>query len=471
MGNVCSRVFPFLMIATMPSWSVCDVVLIPERGAVGGPMEGTDKFGNALSCYRIGEINAKRRKIGVYAYWRSMKDVRSSLWGVGWEIPFLESRIVPLDENRFECVLPDGFRVTLFKAAKKKDRLVSKYNFCGEEKGSLIRLFVGTNISPHADFVFKNGRLSDMLCFGSKFKYEYIGKSCSRIVCDGKDVCRIDSKNGAAGLARIDFIGGMGVSFKKSVTNICVEELSGLAQLRKVETLSALKISDGRQYEFAYGMDKSGHGIFSDGIVRMLWNPSDGTIVQLNDWRYSITRGDSEVEGVRFYRKHKEGVVEEHHRNYLTGIMVREANGVRDTSRVFTSGSLKGKVRWNEKSGLRYDERTEYSYDELGRLRYFKVLYRKENKVTETWMNELGMIAKFRVDRDDKQTSEYIYADDGKCAAVVQNGKIIGHQVANAEEFAKWHKDMKKGVKRPAPKIKPFGVAPVIDAKTGRFVK
>ena len=45
---------------------------------------------------------------------------RSPLFGMGWSVPALESRFVPLDERRWAFYQPDGF-VRIFVIPKRGD--------------------------------------------------------------------------------------------------------------------------------------------------------------------------------------------------------------------------------------------------------------------------------------------------------------------------------------------------------------
>lgn len=161
--------------------------------------------------------------------------------------------------------------------------------------------------------------------------------------------------------------------------------------------------------------------------------------------------------------------MEEFYKNWATGESVKEILGGREVSRIFTSGKLRGKLRWREATqpGV-YKERTEYLYNENGGLAYFKRIDFKEKSYLEGWYDAAGRIVKSRVNGDDDSIREYIYNPAGTRVAVVEGVQLVQRRVPNAEEFVKWHNDAKRGLHYAAPAIKESSVKfPVIDISKG----
>ena len=50
------------------------------------------------------------------------------------------------------------------------------------------------------------------------------------------------------------------------------------------------------------------------------------------------------------------------------------------------------------------------------------------------------------------------------------DGKIIHHGVPNAEDFVKWHEEVKKGRKVPMPKVREPPPLPVLDVTKGTLM-
>ena len=157
---------------------------------------------------------------------------------------------------------------------------------------------------------------------------------------------------------------------------------------------------------------------------------------------------------------------------------IRETKKCREVGRVFTSGKLRGKLRWNEKTLPEgRGNRTEYSYDENGCLVYSRRTDLKSKKVAESWTEPNGRVLKSRSNMDDKTVLEYIYATNGVRVAVVRvhDGKIVSQSVENAEDFVKWHNDRKKGIESTMPKAEGAhrllakSNIPVIDVSQGKL--
>lgn len=144
---------------------------------------------------------------------------------------------------------------------------------------------------------------------------------------------------------------------------------------------------------------------------------------------------------------------------------------MRETVRLFTSGRLRGKSRWSERyipGG--FGERTECSYDEKGILVYFKRINLNDKTYVEIWNDDTGRIAKSRSNGDDTTACEYIFTPNGERVVVRADGKIIHHGVPNAEDFVKWHEEVKKGRKVPMPKVREPPPLPVLDVTKGTLM-
>ena len=88
--------------------SMADVVLAHGVAAVMGEMEGVDRCGRAFSAYRLGHVDTRQTRLVVYAVWNSSRQAASTLFGEGWRVPMLESRMYPIGVDAYEMLRADG---------------------------------------------------------------------------------------------------------------------------------------------------------------------------------------------------------------------------------------------------------------------------------------------------------------------------------------------------------------------------
>ena len=83
---------------------MADVVLAHGVAAVMGEMEGVDRCGRAFSAYRSGHVDTRQARLVVYAVWNSSRQAASTLFGEGWRVPMLESRMYPIGVDAYEML-------------------------------------------------------------------------------------------------------------------------------------------------------------------------------------------------------------------------------------------------------------------------------------------------------------------------------------------------------------------------------
>ncbi len=452
-------------------FAVADVALSRGYAAMVGNMEGVDRKGRAYSVYRLGRIDTRKSTLEVFAVWSSAKRAHTTLFGEGWCVPVLDSRMYPIGVDTYEMLRADGRVCVYRKVSGKKGVFTGDLSDTAVVRPGEIRVYWGTNISDKADMVFRNGRLSSLRVNKSLLEYRYDANGSVKVICDGKEACRAEVSGKESRTSRIVFANGNEIQFSMGEVPVCVGIAEGRVKVVPAWTLAELQYI-GKKLSFSYGSDSNGHGRFFDGTQTFSWNPENRCIAALNDWTYNI-KPPKHGNNVHYYRKHKNGEVEEYYVDLQSGTRIKEVRKCREEGRVFTSGRLRGKLRWNDKTRADGDgERIEYSYNENGRLVYYKSIDHKSQQVAESWFDQNGRILRSRSGMDDKTTLEYIYTSDGMRAAVVcaHDGKITSHNVENVEAFVKWHNDRKMGIDRPAPKIaqRAFDI-PVIDVSKGKL--
>ena len=440
----CRIIVATLFLLAFVQAGIGDVVLTPERGAICGLMEGVDRSGCAISSYRIGTIMIHKTPLNIYAYWRSAKKVHSPILGKNWSIPFFESRIVQVSASQFDCDLPDGYKMSFFRVPRSPHRLTTRYDYCGVVKGRTIHIFAGTNLNVKADLVFRNGRLMQMRYNAAILEFRYGVYGLDRVLCNGRAVCHIDyKKNRSRDFSRIIFADGEESQFLLHTMNSYTGDTLTNAVFASMGTLSKLRLPNSQLMNFTYGFDKHGNGIFRDGDRQITWDSKNGRILSYGDWTYNIK--DQELKGgnLHYYRKHaNSSIIEEFYSNLKSGMKIRDVNGVRKVSRLFTSGRLRGKPRWVEliKRG-RLIRRIEYFYNEIGRLTYFRRTEKETGLEIESWFDSCGRIIKSRSNKENASPCEYVYATDGKLAATVKSGEVIGCHIPCAKEIIGESKD------------------------------
>lgn len=424
---------------------------------VKGPVEGADKKGHCLVMEKLGMIGDKVYGIPIYAYWNSGSNRESPYLGYGWHLPIAESCIVPLDANSFEMRRPDGCVELIVRDKKDKNKLRGRRYWQGEVHGAEIRIFTLKDCRHgQCELVFRNGRLVRFKEDGINAVLVYKGRELESMSFNGKEVIRLSQMAGKETKWHISMVGQNGVWLILGRTSV------PLASGKEI-TVSALKeivFSDGIRRKFTYGIDAKGNGTLRTPETRLVWDAKRRTIINKDDWAYEIRSPRPEWNNVLIRRVNRNGEAEGEYYDIQSGIQTKEIGRTKTIMRLFTSGLLKGKMRWCENY---YDGvlrgRGEYAYDENGGLVYSKAFGRSASSTAgkkdmmERWFEPNGHVLRTRMNGDDSTIQEYIYAPDGRRTAVICGDRIVAECVGNAKEFVIWHKARQRGEKVVAPKV------------------
>lgn len=426
-------------------------------GMAKGPVEGVDKKGHAIVMEKLGMIGDKIYGIPVYAYWSSESGISSTFLGYGWRLPIAESRIVPLDADRFEMHRPDGGTELIVRDRNDKSKLRGRRYWKGEIKDDEILIYT-TKDCRHGqcELVFRKGRLVRFKDGSVNAILSYRGRNFESMVVNGKNAMRISRMKGKdkGWQIRIDSEDAI----KVLLGDVDVPLVSG--NRIKVSSLMEIVFSDGVRRNFSYGVNSKGNGTMRTADTCVVWDAKRRTIIAKDDWCYEVRVPEPKWNNVPIRRFNKKGDAESEHYDLKTGIRTTERGSEKIVMRLFTSGLLKGRARWTEHY-LKSERlsKKEYSYDETGRLIYCKSIGRspysmdgKEEK-KETWYAPNGQIIKIREDGDNAKVQEYIYTPEGRRVAVICGDKIIAECVGNAKDFVAWHKAKKNGEDVPVPKV------------------
>ena len=359
-----------IFIKTLFCLSCCLVVQVVSGnmlvfrglGMVKGPVEGADRKGYAIVMEKLGMIGDEVYGIPVYAYWSSESGISSPCLGYGWRLPIAESRIVPVNAERFEMHRPDGGVELIVRDRKDKNRLRGRRYWKGEIRDEEIRIYT-TKDCRHGqcELVFRKGRLVRFKDGSVNATFSYCGRNLESIDVDRKKVMRISRMKGKSKGWQIEFESRKVI--KATLGDVDIPLASG--NRMRASALTEIVFPDGAKRNFAYGVAADGNGTMRTADTGIVWDAKRRTIVAKDDWRYEVKAPEPEWNNVPIRRFNKKGDAESEHY---------------------------GRARWTELY-LKSERlsKNEYSYDETGRLIYCKSIGRspysidgKEEK-KETW--------------------------------------------------------------------------------------
>jgi len=320
---------------------------------------------------------------------------------MGWSVPALESRFVPLDERRWAFYQPDGF-VRIFVIPKHGDgkTLYGGSDWTAKVDGDAARIVADPGDGGvKSEFAFRQGRLVRMGCEEGDFEIHYSGRMADRISSKGKILLEVVRESSP--MQRIDFRFNGG---KTHVWATCrparlfgEQGVSAAVLSTQESCLAELAWSDGRKMAFEYG-GENGEAFFSAGEKRWVWDPLTRKILSCGSWKYTITAPEQEGNEPTFERRGQDGKVEAYSNNRKTGLRTeRFSDGSSRESKVFTSGILAWRrIRWmKETTAEGVLTRNDFSYDEKGRLVYRRISRGKN--VGEIWYGPDGESIRRRV--------------------------------------------------------------------------
>ncbi len=410
----------FLLSASLFMFARADIHV--SAGFCGGSrhIEFVDEYGHALELYRLGEFDLADKRMPLYAYWSSEDDASKSHLGYGWHVPWFECRMIPIDESTYELRSMSGARLRFRRDPKNTKIYRHGKNVCATASKDAVKVYLRSAPCSSPDLVFVGGRL-DQFAYASKtFKVAYEKGYFSKMTCGGRTVLSV--KRAAQDSRRIEiFFNGKKdgpACVWTGRTTVCTGIKAGLPVMSEHSTVVAMQTAKEERYDFSYGM-KGGRCRMFDGRTEITWDPATRSIVTHGDWTYDVSGHDPDRGIWRLRRRSAGGEENEYSYDARTGMQTKIYKGVRETARLFTSGKLRGMMRWHEMRmpGL-YATKTEYTYDENKRAIYFKIINLLDNTYSEYWKDSDDRIEKVRYNGDDKTTQKFVYAPDGSRTVV-----------------------------------------------------
>lgn len=378
-------------------------------------MEFVDPYGRALELYRLGEFELADTRIPLYAYWSSADDASKSMLGYGWHVPWFECRMIPIDASRYELRSMFGERVRFVKDTKNPKLYRLRQSACATVVKNTVKVYLRASPNGAPDMVFVGGRLVQFVYASRTFKLSYENGMFSRLSVGGRILMSVDRKTQSPNVLRICFNGKKNDCASVCVGKkfVCVGNSSGGPVMSERETVVGIVTDRGERFVFSYGVE-NGRGRMFDGRTEIMWDPETRTISTHGEWTYDVVGHDPDMGVYRLRRFSVDGKEESYSYDAKTGHRVKVYGGVRDVARRFTSGKLRGMMRWHEIHGPgSYATRTEYTYNEKLRAVYFKIVDLRDNSYSEYWKDSSDRLAKVRRNGDDSTTEVFHYAADG----------------------------------------------------------
>lgn len=417
-------------------------------------IDGVDRQGYALHVEHLGTIQLPSgNPIELVAYWHSAKSVVSPLFGVGWTLPLVESRFVPVDANHFDLYQPDGVVRQFSRDPKNKNEIGNgTRRWRGRITGRIVKIWSHPEYpygqgEDGAEMMFRDGRLVLIKQKGTIITLSYLDGKFQSLTVNGKRELVVTKNKGDE--EEWSFTFRNGEWFKAVIRPANIPNDQGRLVQRRA--LSDILRAGGRIRRFTYGIEKRGRCFFKSPESMFVWNVDNRTISRMNGWTYSVSGEGIRWTEAKIRRENATGQAEERSFDIKTGLLIEEdINGVRITSRLFTSGALSGQVRWREmfRKGVLI-ERFEYAYDENCRLVYMKRI--GGDRYSEQWFNSKGKLTKIRDNGNNATTREYLYMPNG--GRIIVNGdQIVSADMWNASEMLAWYRAWEKGSEISPPK-------------------
>lgn len=323
--------------------------------------ENVDFQGNVHIVRKIGEIE----NLPLYLIFNSSYGVSPYL-GSGFEIPFLESRIWQIDENRFVAKMPSGW-LWLFQRTKDPSILDGSAGWKAQINGAIITAWAACGDK----IIFKNGRITSMHLKGGRvYTYIYKDNRVESIEENGKNILRVEINEKNRELTRLILSENKEIEVKYS-TRPLVQRIGNQNIISAVDaTLGAITKADGTRSVFEFSVDGNVSPQLTFGENVFVWNASTHMIQKDSEWTYEINPNTDMFENAAIKRRNLKNQEEYWYLDKKTGVETTVfADGRETIATRFASGKMSGKIRRNQTTfsdGTVMEQR--FRYNETGIL-------------------------------------------------------------------------------------------------------
>lgn len=405
---------PVLLFVLLAIGAEADIGVSSRCYVKNREMEHVDEYGHAVKVYRLGTFKLADRDVPLYAYWTSAAHSSKTVLGHGWHVPWFECRMFPIDGARYRLDSPLGDHLIFTKG---KDPKLYRYGrgACATVTKSIVNVYCQAEPTPVPDMTFFDGLLVQFRYASKVFKVIYERGHFRRMVLGERTLLAVERMPlGKSGIT-VYFNGRRDESVPviTGLKTVCVGYDSGKQVLDKRETVVGFRTAFGESFEFSYGVVGTKCWM-NDGVAKVVWNPETRKIISYDDWTYDLTGHDPDHGIHRLRRINPAGEKEEYSYDMKSGIRIRDRGNVRDVTRLFTSGKLRGMMRWNEQNVPgHYEMRKEYSYDENKHLVYCRYINKANGFYTEYWYDQKGRVDRSRKNGDNATLLRFKYLTDG----------------------------------------------------------
>jgi hypothetical protein len=326
--------------------------------------ENVDFQGNIHIVRKLGEVE----KLPIYLIFNSSYGT-SPYAGSGFEIPFLESRMWQVDENRFRMKSPDGW-LWIFQRTKVPNVLDGNAGWKGLIKDDTITVW-----APCGDKIaFKNGKIVSMQLKNEKFDYAYKGNRVESIQMNGRPILEIKSDDKTGDVTGINLpITRKLIGLQQTGSRPKIESVRGICVVNRVDkTLSEVTKPDGSKDSYVFGVDSQMQPTLKlDGNEEIVWNSVTKKVIRDGEWIYRVTPSIDNFANAFIGRTNAQKQSENWFYDSAHGRQtVQETDGTTKTETWFVSGGvLNGKKRAAEIFRDNHIiKQISYSYDEAGNL-------------------------------------------------------------------------------------------------------
>jgi len=306
--------------------------------------DGVEEHGYVAYWEKLGEADlGDRLVIPMHINFNSHREASSPTLGKGWIVPLLESHVEPIDENRLNVIMPDGWTFTFYRNGNT-ETWRGNAGWVGETNNTLFTITApcGWRIK------FDQGKIQEIENDKNQsLTYRYNGGVATEVDEDGKPFVQVEGSP-ATGLATGLIIGSQKIEIAQAQRPRVVTKLNQNLIAGFDQSLSELQWPDGRKQTFTFGTDKDlcptlaiAEAVLPDR--NFTWNAETRQIKSDGDWTYSL---QPKQDHLRFDRVSSNGQSESFEDDAASGVtMERVANGPEISTYRFTSGPLTGRIR------------------------------------------------------------------------------------------------------------------------------
>jgi len=325
--------------------------------------ENVDYQGNVHIVRKLGEVE----KLPIYLIFNSSHGI-SPYAGSGFEMPFLESRIWQVDENRFQMKSPSGW-LWVFQRTKDPNVLEGNAGWKG-----LIKDDTFTVWAPCGDKIaFRKGRIVSMQIKEDKFDYAYKNNLVENIWKNGQVILEVkgDAKSGEVTGIELPRSRET-ISWKQARLYPRIETVGTTRVVTRLDsTLTEVEKTDETNETFDFSLDDQKiNPTLKIGNRLITWSSTTKTIISDEGWVYDIKREKDYFANAEIGRKNAKGQSECWHDDALNGkSFVQGIDRVEKVRTRFTTGVLAGQPRAETQTiGAAVVFEKRFIYDDKGTL-------------------------------------------------------------------------------------------------------